>query len=640
MSTAPAPSSGTPGTFRTLGALALIALAALVPIAGQWTAGLVSDDAAVLGYVHAHGPFADWFQSEYDATFVRFWRPMVTLSLDLQEAWTGVAAWPLRLLNWFGHVASAWLVWVLARQLGARPIGALCIGVLAAWFPYQGGTVVWIVGRVDSQCVPFALAALAALLAGRPGWTALCFFLALATKEVAIAVLPAAVLLTAAQRVLRPAGELPRRRAAWVALLATAAVTVIWRRLALGVWVGGYPGALEGALATTAPLDLVTNLARATAAPLAWLLGAAAVVLASALLVHARSPASAPRHPARATLLLVLAGLAAMAPLAGSLASGDLTPYHIRTTMFADALLCLVLVVLFQREAAPRVALAGIAVAVLLMVVRLPAARADALEWGTAGRMADAYVEALRERVDGHVAAPTPEPVLVADVPRVHAGAYLFTWGFAERFQPPFEPANAPIWAWRPLFHGGLEPRVPATRPLDDLRWPFRRDLRTVPELPLVIVPDAAHPDERLTELELTAALLTEPGPLLVPSGDFPGARFEAVLFTESGYHVGTWGGPLEGAELGVVPPGSAPLAPFGGALALRDLLLLKAGGPQSASTQLFEALVLAMELGATEAYLELRVVDDARGERHRPVATSRWVRLFWSPALRAALRN
>ena len=45
-----------------------------------------------------------------------------------------------------------------------------------------------------------------------------------------------------------------------------------------------------------------------------------------------------------------------------------------------------------------------------------------------------------------------------------------------------------------------------------------------------------------------------------------------------------------------------------------------------------------AADMGATEAYLELRVVDDARGERHRPVASSRWIRLEWEPELRDVL--
>ena len=263
--------------------IGLVALAALWPSLGTFGAGLISDDGPALAYVHAHGPWADWLRPEYDVHFARFWRPMVTVSLGLQEAWTGVSAGPLRALNWCGHLASALLIVALARQLGARWLGAAAIGILVAWFPHQGGTVTWIVGRVDSQCVPFALGALVAILGGRTGLAGVLLFVALATKEVAIAVLPAAVLLCAVQRALRPDAELPvRRRTAWVVFGVTVA-TLILRHLAIGTWVGGYPGGLSASFPEGLGLAEVAHLVAATVKPLAPLWIATGVLCAVAL---------------------------------------------------------------------------------------------------------------------------------------------------------------------------------------------------------------------------------------------------------------------------------------------------------------------------------------------------------------------
>ena len=647
----------------------LVALAVAWPVWGLLRAGLISDDGPVLAYVHAHGPFADWLQTEYDARFFRFWRPLVTLTLDVQAALTGTAPMPLRLFNVLGLLVAALAAVKLARQLGASGLGALLVGILVAWFPYQGGTVIWIVGRVDSQCVPLALLALVAVLAGRTGWACLALFLALATKEVAIAVVPAAFALVAARQALTPGVALGSARGPLVGIVVTAAVVLVWRRLALGEWVGGYPGGLGAALGAGESLQVLGNILRATAAPLAGLLVLAALILVAGWLLsragrqtgassgvegvevtHAaakRVPATAAAETSRqggerprlvrGTLWISLAGLAAMAPLVGNLVGGDLTAYHMRTTMLADALLCLVLAVCVVPRAPRVLAHLGVLAFVVLGGLRALEARADALEWGTAGERSEALVTELRERVERLVPAARTEPVLTAALPRTYEGAYMFHWGVADRFRAPFRAANAPIWPWRALFPERVGERASATQVVEHLRWPFRDELRTVPLLPVTVVASASD-QTPLEAVPVTAALLTEPGPLFAVSGTFPGARYEVLLFTELGFHVGVWGGPLTGAELGVVAEGAADPLPFGGVLALRDMLQLEPGGPASGGPYLYEALRLAADMGATEAYLELRVVDDARGERHRPLASSRWIRLEWGPELRDVL--
>ena len=614
--------------------IGLVALAALWPSLGTFGAGLISDDGPALAYVHAHGPWADWLRPEYDVNFARFWRPMVTVSLGLQEAWTGVSAGPLRALNWCGHLASALLIVALARQLGARWLGAAAIGILVAWFPHQGGTVTWIVGRVDSQCVPFALGALVAILGGRTGLAGVLLFVALATKEVAIAVLPAAVLLCAVQRALRPDAELPvRRRTAWVVFGVTVA-TLILRRLAIGTWVGGYPGGLSASFPEGLGLAEVAHLVAATVKPLAPLWIATGVLCAVAL--------AAQRGATRRATLLALAGvtlasLAAMAPLVSQLATGGLTEFHARTTLFADALFCLVLVVAFVPQAHAALSSVGVVLVLVLGAQRAQAARADTHEWMRAGDLAERLVESVSAAVDRNVPTPTEQPVLSTAFPYVLDGAYVFQWGVADRFRAPFPATRAPVWPWRVLFAGVHDERNSVTRVHDNLRWPFDLSLRTVATLPVTVVASAADPTP-LEVVPVTAALLNEPGPLFVCEGQFPGARFEVLLFTDLGYFVGVFGGPMQAAAIGTVPDGQPELPPFGGVLALRDLMQLEPRGPGSGGPYLYEALRLAADFGSTEAYVELRVVDDARGERHRPVAASRWIHLRWDASLRDVL--
>ena len=614
--------------------LGLVALAALWPSIGTFGSGLISDDGPALAYVHAHGAWADWLRPEYDVHFARFWRPMVTVSLGLQEAWTGVSEWPLRLFNWCGHLASAWLVVLLARQLGARLLGAAAIGVLVAWFPHQGGTVTWIVGRVDSQCVPFALGALAAILAGRAGLAGLLLFVALATKEVAIAVLPAALFLCAVQRGLRPDAALPnRKRTALVVIMVTTA-TLILRRLAIGTWVGGYPGGLAASFPNGIGVNEIGQLFRATVMPLAHLWIVAGVLAAIAIATqHGRSRRDLPL----ALLGIILASLAAMAPLVAQLASGDLTEYHVRTTLFADALICLVLVVAFVPQASSLLRTAGVALVLVLGTHRALAARADTMEWARAGDLAERIVQDVSAAVDRNVPAPTNRPVLSTAFPYVQDGAYVFQWGVADRFRPPFPASRAPVWPWRALFAGLHDERNSVTRVQDNLRWPFDLSLRTVATLPVTVVASAADPTP-LDDVPVTAALLSEPGPLFVCEGQFPGARFEALLFTDLGYTVGVFGGPMQNAAIGSVPEGEPEQLPFGGVFALRDLLQLEPHGPGSGGPYLYEALRLAADFGSTQAYVELRVVDDARGERHRAVAASRWIHLTWDASLRKVL--
>ena len=184
-----APSSPRTPPAAFLGLL-LVALVACWPSLGSLGAGLLSDDAVALGYVHrAEGVLLDWTGPQCGLSSVRFWRPLVTTSLALQEHWTGADPVPLRLFNLLAHALAALLLVGVGRRLGLGWPGALLGGLLAALYPDQGGTVTWIVGRVDSLTAPLFLGALWACLAGRSLLAAPLALLACSSKEIAF-VLP------------------------------------------------------------------------------------------------------------------------------------------------------------------------------------------------------------------------------------------------------------------------------------------------------------------------------------------------------------------------------------------------------------------------------------------------------------------
>lgn len=606
---------------------ALVALVAILPSIGTFGAGLISDDGAALGYVHSHGVLSDWFRPEYDLHTFRFWRPLVTFSLGLQELLTGASPVPLRLFNLAGHVATALLAMGLARQLGARVLGAALVGCLVGLFPYQGGTVTWIVGRVDSQCVPLALGAIMAALAGRSVTAGVLFFLALATKEIALAVPFAAAALVWA----RGAGW-ERSRTPLLVMGGVLVGTIVWRRLAIGTWIGGYPGGLAASLPGGLGLGAMAAGMGSVWESMSWLLVAGGLTLVACAALGAPGE----RRPRLRLLVgIALAGGLALVPLARSLVPGPIGAEHERVLMLADALGCLALGVLFARGASRGMIAFGGTLVLGLLTQRGIAAWQDTHEWARAGNSAEGLVSYVRETLadpENHV-EPSSKPVLRANPPRLEGGAYVLQWGFADRFRAPFPETPRPVWPWRPLFDGKDVERGSVTRPELNLRWPFWRAPRMVP--PLLVTDDSGGSPGPIT---LTPELFTESGPELHFTGSFPGARFEVLCFTELGYGIGLFGGPKVRGEMHAAAPGEEVPPPFGGAIGLRELLMLEPGGTGTGGPQLYEVISLAADFGATEAYLEFRAVDDARGKLDRPVGASEWVHLVWGPELRDAI--
>ncbi len=621
--------------WGALAALAVLALASVALLArGTLDAPLVSEDSSALGYVAREAPWVDFARTQYDLRTVRFWRPLITLGLDLQESLSGADPGALRIANLGFHALGAVLCGALALALGAGRWAAALAVLWAVAFPFAGGTAHWVVGRVDSQSLPMVLACAWFALTGRRGPAALFAFLALATKESGAVAAPLAATLCLA-RGDRPGQALAATAPAFLALALGLAV----RRAAIGMWVGGY--AVEGQGSSGGPASgggwapLLQGLESVAIETGPWL-----VALPLAMVLGALSGIGRPR----AALLTAVGGLGALAPVLPLLARGALEPVHLRWMLAPDALLGVALALAVG--AAPRAlgrgrsAVRAILTLGLLLGVILPrfeTAREDMLRWAAAGRQAERVESAARAALVSQ--APSQAPVLVASAERTdEAGrAYVLLWGLTDRFRPPFEPSPRPVWPWRPLFGAVERDRDPATIPRGGLRLPFGEGAPTVPTIPITVF-DRLGRVEPGAPVELDGRVLTDlplaEAPLLVVEGEYPTPRMEWLLFTELGF----------GTGLAAALPATAALPPqfdlgrpaAGGArlIPLRDALL----AVNDRGFPIHAVLRQAADFGASEAYLQLRAVDDERGRRDRPVAASRWIRLTWDEDFRRTM--
>ena len=624
-------------------ALALVIGLGIAPSIGTFGAGLISDDGAALGYVHRMGAMSDWFRPEYDLRTVRFWRPMVTVSLGIQEAMSGTSVIPLRLFNLACHLLMAVVAVGVARRLRIPVLGSVLIGACVALFPYQGGTVTWIVGRVDSQSVPMVLLAIYFALGRRMGLASLFCFLGLATKEMGVVAPPAIVLFVSAVWL----GNKDERRdslgrellALWPIYL-TFTLGIIWRRFALGTWAGGYPGGLTAAFATgpdgnpVVTPGVLWGMLEAAALSLGWHLIAAGVSLGLALLIALKSGWQVNQ---RRAFWLFGAGFlccaGSMLPLATLLAEGVVAGEHERTMLMADTMLLFGIGSLFVAVGGVSSWLRHLPTGLLLVLVghRGYSAWVDTHDWAKAGDFAEYLVGQVNLAMED--TPPSTLPVLTASPPRVtDEHAYILHWGVADRFREPFIPSPRPVWPWRAIWPGPDMDRNSITPPSRQLRWQFGEQPRTVPLLRVTLDGGDGTP---IRELHLTTALLEEEGPLLLAEGTFPGARFEALVFTELGYAIGLHGGPK---KRGPMNASAGTVAPFGGPISLRTLLTLQPMGTGGGGVALWEAISLSADFGATEAYLELRATDDARGVKDRAVGASQWIHLTWDRELRDIL--
>ncbi len=570
---------------------AVVLILAVMPSWGTVDAPLIAEDAGILRHVHREGALDDWTGPQYGLHLLAFWRPLVSSSWAWQEATTGVDAEALRILNILCHALAAVAVGFLARRLGASGLGALVAGGMAALFPEQGGTVTWVAGRTDGLVSLLMVLACILALDRRAVLAFATAFLACATKEMAF-MLPfwAALLIWA--RGASSAGV----RADWirgfVPLVVAVGIAFAWRRVALGVWVGGYLAAPPVGLLEIAP-GAALGWLRMSALTLAGL----GVAVALGALVRTWRPR------------LFLAGLGCAlfgaAPMLPILRDGVLSEQNIRLLRVSDLGLCLAAASAFA-VAAPRTSrwLVALPAAVLLALGGIRGAQAvlDTHEWAQAGHVAEAAIQRARDEV---AADPVGDlPAFHDGFPGLHGGAYCLGYGIADRFAVPFPVSPRPVWPLRLLFQGPERARASVA----PVRNGFVRPEERNPHVALLeVTVDGAAPGAIPVDIR-AIDVGEDTSPRFEIHGRFPDAWFEFVLYTELGYEPAPWR-----------VAGDAEVH----AITLRELCALS----EEVVARPAEVLFQTADFGATRAWLEVRAVRITDGV---VLATSPFLALEW----------
>ncbi|MEZ5988866.1 MAG: glycosyltransferase family 39 protein [Planctomycetota bacterium] len=239
--------------------LVVPALLLAVGLWAHWPGGLVfkSDDYPAIAWACDWGNVAhDFVGPQYDLRFFLFWRPLITLSLAVDHALFGLDPFGYHLMNALAAVLAAWLLYRVARLLLPRPgagTAALALALLWLLNPTTRLSTSWVVGRVDTHVVPPMLAALWFLLRrrrGGPAWpVALCTLLAFMAKESALG-LPLLMLGVELLDRHDPGRgvRLLGRRVLSLSYLAVIPAYLLFRKLVLGEFLGGYGFMQQGGL--------------------------------------------------------------------------------------------------------------------------------------------------------------------------------------------------------------------------------------------------------------------------------------------------------------------------------------------------------------------------------------------------------
>jgi len=174
------------------------------------------------------------------------YRPVTVLSFAVERNVTGEADPRIsHLVNIVLHALTAFLLFLLARRIGAGEFAAVVAAVVFAVHPLLLQAVVNVVGRADLLAAMFSLAALTAYShAGRrlAAWCTACFvFGALGSKEIGVAVIP---LLVVFDLLFRVSGR-PHDRAWWmerVGALTPSVLAVLLYVHLRTIAIGEFPG--------------------------------------------------------------------------------------------------------------------------------------------------------------------------------------------------------------------------------------------------------------------------------------------------------------------------------------------------------------------------------------------------------------
>lgn len=249
----------TPGRALTALLLCLAALAFFVPHLDD---SFFADD-----YLHISKnrdlPFRDCFRS-YGFTskdiellwwideelLLRYFRPLVTLTVMLDHRLAGLNGFPYHLSNLLFHLIAGVLVLALAREVTGREDVSVAAALVFLFHPVHAEALFWVSGRVDTIVTIFILGAVLLHIQGasrssgaRSAAGTACFAAALLAKETALIV---PVLVVAFDLCSREPGRamqkvLRERLRVYVPLAIIAAGYLIAHRLVLGSTVGLNP---------------------------------------------------------------------------------------------------------------------------------------------------------------------------------------------------------------------------------------------------------------------------------------------------------------------------------------------------------------------------------------------------------------
>ena len=162
------------------------------------------------------------FLGERDAAYSGYWRPLAATALTLANVLGGGSTVVFHAVCLATHLAATWVAYLLALRLSGSQPAALFAGLIFGVHPVHVESVAWITALNDPLFGLFSLLALLGYLRWREGgsrglpWlAAVAFALALLSKELAVAVLPMAVVLD----LTRPGRQEPAAGTARSALL-------------------------------------------------------------------------------------------------------------------------------------------------------------------------------------------------------------------------------------------------------------------------------------------------------------------------------------------------------------------------------------------------------------------------------------
>ncbi len=174
-----------------------------------------------------------WAHPFSEGTSQGYFRPLVALSFAVDWALGGGSPVAFHLTNLFAHLGVAVLVFAVALQLGAKPLGAGAATLFFGLYPRLTESVIWVVGRTDVLATFFGLLALWLELrkpgeVGRRLAVGVALLLGLFCKEVTLAIF-VVIAGQSVGRVLSKATSLKREALAAVPLVVALAAFMVLR---------------------------------------------------------------------------------------------------------------------------------------------------------------------------------------------------------------------------------------------------------------------------------------------------------------------------------------------------------------------------------------------------------------------------